>query len=132
MRPIPEPAVRPYVYSRPPNSATVSNRSMDAPGRNRSNPSTQASLFHGLRIRGAEETWHAIQRDFYLPCPCSHCETTVFSIADAAYVLCPICEEVSPLDQESSSTMAAHGLGLGFTVEQLAQFQAKIAAASSS
>ena len=80
--------------------------------------------FHGLRLRGAEETWRAIQRDRYNPCSCSHCETTICAILDAAYVLCPLCHEVSPFLEGDAATQ--HGLGLGFTLDQLAQFQAEI------
>jgi hypothetical protein len=50
-----------------------------------------------VRLRGADETWHAIRHDAYLPCICSGCGNTVFCMDDADYVVCPICREVSPV-----------------------------------
>ena len=44
-----------------------------------------------LRLRGASETWKAIESDFYIPATCIGCDTVIFCIQDAMYVLCPIC-----------------------------------------
>jgi len=99
-----------------------------------------------VHLRGAVETWQAVQTDFYTPCPCFVCRAAgqdnddddehyddatppIFCIQDAEYVLCPRCKSISPLDA------TGHGVGLGFTMETLAELQADIfahkAAASS-
>jgi hypothetical protein len=74
-----------------------------------------------LRLRGADETWRAIQVDFYMPCECMCCSLTIFCIQDAACVLCPECRVVSPM--VGASTGSDGGVGLGFTIEDLASWQ---------
>lgn len=72
------------------------------------------------RLRGAEETWRAIENDFYLPAPCFCCQTDeLFCIMDASFVLCPSCKVVSPMEEGSMDG----GVGLGFTHAQLRQWQ---------
>jgi hypothetical protein len=73
-----------------------------------------------MRLRGAEETWKAIQDDFYVPCSCVICELTLFCIQDATYVLCPKCQVVNPLEKIDGYD---GGVGLGFTIEELAEWQ---------
>ena len=73
-----------------------------------------------MRLRGARETWKAIQDDFYLPCACICCELTLFCIQDATYVLCPECQVVNPLEKIDGYD---GGVGLGFTIEELAEWQ---------
>lgn len=73
-----------------------------------------------MRLRGAHETWKAIQNDFYLPCACICCELTLFCIQDATYVLCPECQVVNPLEKIDGYD---GGVGLGFTMEELAEWQ---------
>lgn len=78
-----------------------------------------------LRLRGADETWKAIQNDFYMPTECSCCRLTIFCIQDADFVLCPECRVVSPLAgvvYEGSDG----GVGLGFTMKELAGWQKDI------
>jgi hypothetical protein len=109
-----------------------------------------------VRLRGAEETWHAIRQDAYVPCICSGCGNTIFCMDDADYVLCPICREVSPVRYDDvvdddvidttrtvTTSVSSHihttvpttttttiavggGVGLGFTLESLGQWQADI------
>jgi hypothetical protein len=78
-----------------------------------------------LRLRGADETRRAIVTNFYMPCRCPCCETTLFSIKDAAFVVCPKCRVVSPLEGAIYSGYDG-GVGLGFTMEELAQSQNEI------
>ena len=59
-----------------------------------------------MRLRGAHETWKAIQNDFYLPCSCFCCDLTLFCIQDATYVLCPQCQVVNPLEKLMVTTVA--------------------------
>jgi hypothetical protein len=75
-----------------------------------------------LPLRGAVETWSAVQNDFYMPTECVCCRNTIFCIQDAAYVLCPKCKVVSPGFSEDSKG----GVGLGFTMEELAKWQTDI------
>jgi hypothetical protein len=74
-----------------------------------------------VRLRGADETWKAIQHDYYMPTECICCESTIFCIQDADYVLCPDCRVVSRLEGSSSHGMG--GVGLGFTYDDLSRWQ---------
>jgi hypothetical protein len=79
-----------------------------------------------LRLRGATETWQAIQCDFYMPCECSCCNNTIFCIQDADFVLCPDCRVVSPARYDDVLHRTSGGVGLGFKMENLAQWQTDI------
>jgi hypothetical protein len=79
-----------------------------------------------LRLRGADETWHAIKYDFYMPCMCICCNLTLFCIQDAIFVLCPICRILSPLEGVVIDGFDG-GVGLGFTIEELSMWQKEIA-----
>lgn len=78
-----------------------------------------------LRLRGADETWRAIHNDFYIPCACICCEVTLFCIQDAVFVLCPQCLIVSPLEGVVFDGYDG-GVGMGFTMENLAIWQEEI------
>jgi hypothetical protein len=77
-----------------------------------------------VRLRGADETWKAIELDYYMPTECFCCQATIFCIQNADYVLCPDCRVVSRMEDSSSQGMG--GVGLGFTYEDLARWQADI------
>jgi hypothetical protein len=77
-----------------------------------------------VRLRGADETWRAIEYDYYMPAECVCCESTIFCIQDADYILCPDCRVVSRLEGSSSRGMG--GVGLGFKYEDLARWQEDI------
>ena len=89
-----------------------------------------------MRLRGASETWKVIEYDFNEPAICFSCNTMIFCIQDAMYVLCPSCRVVSPLEeseQEGSGTSTGGGgggggvqVGLRFTFEDLSRFQQDI------
>jgi hypothetical protein len=80
-------------------------------------------------LRGSEETWRAIQADFYRPATCVACgcgngcdDTTLFVIQDARYVLCPACKVVGPVDNDDGDETSGGrggGVGLGFTHDDL-------------
>ena len=76
------------------------------------------------RLRGAQETWSCVENDFYLPTTCFCCSSDLFCIMDANYVLCPMCKVVSPL--EGCATGMDGGVGLGFTFDDLQQWQHEI------
>jgi hypothetical protein len=80
--------------------------------------------YHSLR--GAAETWRAVQMDHFSSCTCVFCPTTLFCISDALYVLCPHCNVASPVANEVRgrvSDMERHGVGLGITLSDLAEGQ---------
>ena len=99
-----------------------------------------------LRLRGAEETWQCILNDAYAPIVCSACCSDLCCIQDAAFVLCPLCRVVTPMtsneeaanhagaaadtkthkEQGDVRTDMGGGVGLGFTVEDLCQWQMEV------
>ena len=82
-----------------------------------------------LPLRGAIETWKAVQCDFYIPCTCLACSETIFCIQDASFVICPECRVVSPLESAIEDDNHAGGVGLGFTLDDLAMWQEELSAA---
>ena len=85
------------------------------------------------RLRGANETWECIERDFYVPIVCFACSLEMCCIQDADYVICPLCKVVSPLDSGVSPHVAndfrgqrEQTVGLGFTYEDLCKWQSEI------
>jgi hypothetical protein len=84
-------------------------------------PTLEISPGVHARLRGADETWKAIKNDYYMPAECICCESTIFCIQDADYVLCPDCRVVSRMEGLSSRGMG--GVGLGFKYEALARWQ---------
>jgi hypothetical protein len=97
-----------------------------------------------MHLRGADETWAAIQRDRFGPVKCISYDTTIFCIEDADFVLCPECKVVSPFNDINDNTTVTiqyemqcsssnhnympggGGVGLGFTLEQLATWQEEL------
>jgi hypothetical protein len=88
-----------------------------------SSPQTTIEISPGVhvRLRGAAETWKAIENDYYMPAECICCESTIFCIQNADFVLCPDCRVVSRMEGVSSRGMG--GVGLGFKYEDLARWQ---------
>ena len=76
-------------------------------------------------LRRVEETWESIQDDFYVPHFCAICDTTLFVIQDAAFVLCPDCRTVSKVEGNFVDPIAA-GVGTGFSHNDLIQWQREI------
>lgn len=76
------------------------------------------------RLRGAEETRSAINRDFFMPCECACCSQTIFCIQDADFVLCPDCRVIQPM--EGCEEGGVGGVGLGFKMEELMNCQQQI------
>mmetsp|Transcript_8526 Transcript_8526/g.18400 ORF Transcript_8526/g.18400 Transcript_8526/m.18400 type:complete len:588 (-) Transcript_8526:237-2000(-) len=75
-----------------------------------------------LRLRGADETRDCIARDFFSPCLCLHCNAELFCISDAAYIICPLCRELTPLSLEDIDNHEG-GVGLGFNMQDLERMQ---------
>jgi hypothetical protein len=86
-----------------------------------SQPTIEISPGVHVRLRGAGETWKAIENDYYMPAECVCCESTIFCIQNADFVLCPDCRVVSRMEGVSSRGMG--GVGLGFKYEDLARWQ---------
>ena len=83
-----------------------------------------------MKLRGAEETWAAVELGQYAPTICLVCDKKLLVIDDAECVLCPDCRVVSPIvmDEDSGfidkeSKQRKSGIGLGFTVEDLMRWQ---------
>jgi hypothetical protein len=89
-----------------------------------SQPTVEISPGIHVRLRGADETWNAIENDFYIPAECICCESMIFCIQNADYVLCPDCRVVSRMEDASSSGIG--GVGLGFTYEDSSKWQEDI------
>jgi hypothetical protein len=89
-------------------------------------PRTTIEISPGVHVllRGADETWKAIANDFYMPAECICCESTIFCIQDADYILCPDCRVVSCMENPPSHGVG--GVGLGFKYEDLARWQEDI------
>lgn len=96
------------------------------PPRRRSPPTIEVSPGEFMRLRGADETWRAIRNDFYTPCECICCQNTIFCIQDAKLVLCPDCRVVSPIEGNCSEDGNCGGVGLGFRMSDLAQWQGEL------
>ena len=92
------------------------------------NGSKTIEIMPGLRVplRGAEETWNCIEQDFFLPVTCFACTTELCCIQDASYVLCPACRVVGPMDAGTSAFGSTMGVGLGFSFDDLFQWQSEI------
>jgi hypothetical protein len=80
---------------------------------------------HWVLLRGADETWECIERDFYVPCVCLECSMELCCIQDADFVICPICRVVSPMEVLEAS-LGNGGAGLGFTFDDLMRWQSEI------
>jgi hypothetical protein len=70
-----------------------------------SHPPIEISPGVHVRLRGAAETWKAIENDYYMPTECICCESTIFCIQNADFVLCPDCRVVSRMEGVSSRGM---------------------------
>jgi hypothetical protein len=99
--------------------------------------STLVEVFPGLSapLRGSDETKTAVAHEYYTSLVCFGCTTPINCIADVQFVICPICQVISPVDQDTfrGEAMTADmrwGLGLGFTQEMLRDMQVEIAATS--
>lgn len=79
-----------------------------------------------VRLRDARETWAAVERDFYFPIVCFGCSTELCCIQDADYCICPLCRVVSPMRDDSNVDVGKGGAGLGFTLDELLQWQSQI------
>jgi hypothetical protein len=101
---------------------SMSNISQKPPPRPPSSqPTIEISPGVHVRLRGADETWKAIENDYYMPTECICCESMIFCIQNADYVLCPDCRVVSRMEGISSHGMG--GVGLGFKYEDLGRWQ---------
>jgi hypothetical protein len=92
------------------------------------NASKTIEIMPGLRVplRGAEETWNCIEQDFFSPVTCFGCSTELCCIKDASYVLCPVCRVVGPMDTGAGDFGSTVGVGLGFSFDDLFQWQSEI------
>ena len=85
-----------------------------------------------MKLRGADETWVAVQNGQYAPTMCLSCYKELLVIQDAHCVLCPACRVVSPIliDEDPGfrdADVSNHGVGLGFTLDDLMRWQGQMA-----
>mmetsp|Transcript_13246 Transcript_13246/g.20080 ORF Transcript_13246/g.20080 Transcript_13246/m.20080 type:complete len:202 (+) Transcript_13246:139-744(+) len=72
-----------------------------------------------VTLRGAQETWDALENGNVTKCECLECAMRMFCIQDAHYVLCPSCKIIQPLEgrRRIEFRLFAGGLGLGVPIE---------------
>ncbi|KAG7367313.1 hypothetical protein IV203_029984 [Nitzschia inconspicua] len=63
-------------------------------------------------LRGADETTRAMRKNFVTLCKCISCTVEHLCIADAAFVICPVCRCVSQAPDHALNEQ--YGVGLGF------------------
>lgn len=82
-------------YVHPPSCAASKSYGMD----NRKMTPQLIEVCPGLRfqLRGADETWQAIQTGQIEVIDCSSCSTALCCIFDVSYVLCPNCRSITPV-----------------------------------
>jgi hypothetical protein len=107
-----------------PSNQELSQMPLPPPCMPSSLPTVEISPGVHVRLRGANETLEAIESDSYMPAECFCCESTIFCIQQADYILCPDCRVVSRMEGISCTGMG--GVGLGFKYEDLARWQADI------
>mmetsp|Transcript_30550 Transcript_30550/g.63791 ORF Transcript_30550/g.63791 Transcript_30550/m.63791 type:complete len:439 (-) Transcript_30550:400-1716(-) len=108
------------------SSRSNTRNSHDGSSRVRESKNTLVEISPGVQVklRGAAETKECVRRDFFLPTKCFSCDLEMFCIQDAAYVLCPQCRVVNPLTEVDEGQEGCEGgLGLGFTMDDLALMQ---------
>jgi hypothetical protein len=133
------PATRRQFPPRQPAAARISDCDQEPMHRQQSfNKTIEVAPGEYMKLRGSEETWRAVCNDFYMPCTCKVCTETIFCISDADFVLCPTCRVVSLMaDLQDVNCHRNHygninnksdgGVGLGFTMKDLAAWQIEIA-----
>jgi hypothetical protein len=67
-----------------------------------------------LPLRGSEETQRAIKQGFVATVTCMECMKSIQCIKTAEYVLCPLCQAISPLECSAATFIYSFGVGLGF------------------
>ena len=68
-------------------------------------------------LLGAAASWKSIQDDTYVACRCILCDIDVFTVPEAAYVLCPSCRTVVPTEDQHAKDDTI--VCLGFTPRDL-------------
>lgn len=78
------------------------------------NTRSQVELYPGFEqpLRLSSETQSAISCGFTRVTVCMSCTVEVHCIQDAKYLLCPVCQSITPLDDCEESV--SFGVGLGF------------------
>lgn len=77
-----------------------------------------------LPLRGSRETLWAIQHGQIATTTCV-CGLLLHCVQDAAFVLCPDCRVIGPMEYHGDSSLTPEGVGLGFKPEQLAEWRVK-------
>jgi hypothetical protein len=67
-----------------------------------------------VKVRGSAETRRAVLNWNIIRVQCCECSVYIHCIADAEYILCPLCRCISPLWLLNPTCGHKHGVGLGF------------------
>jgi len=93
-------------------SKRTPDRVDDEPDNEYDRPLFEVVPGHWVDLRGAEETWSALQRNFSIVMLCPCCDTRMHVIKDAAMVLCPGCRTIVPVNDNGN------GMGLGVMISE--------------
>jgi hypothetical protein len=82
------------------NDSSIENDSSEPSNSSHSLPGVKVEIYPGVSqiFRGAEETAKAAKRNFVEGCTCLACTAEYSCIADAAFVICPACFVVNPVE----------------------------------
>ena len=97
-------------------------KQIESPRKGYTNKEIEVAPGEFMRLRGAVETLDAIEHDFFTASDCVICQQTILCIADADFLLCPLCKTVSPVDASRSPSRYDCSVGLGFTPADLARW----------
>jgi hypothetical protein len=74
-----------------------------------------------LPMHGAAETERALQQGRVRPTVCVCCQSQLYCIMIAEYVVCPHCRSIGPVGFQHDESLAFGGIGLGLTAETVLQ-----------
>jgi hypothetical protein len=74
-----------------------------------------------LPMIGAAETELALQQGRVRPTVCICCQSQLYCIMIAEYVICPHCESFGPVGFQHNESLTVGGVGLGLTMENIMQ-----------
>ncbi|CAB9526331.1 expressed unknown protein [Seminavis robusta] len=90
---------------------------------NRNTTTTFIEIEPGVQaeLRKTEETLQAVSNNQFLAASCLSCHLDLYCMADAKYMICPVCRVMSPVLSNNSGS--GHGVALGFTPATLQEMK---------
>lgn len=92
-----------------PHHSTSTNTSTTSSTKPPTRKEIEVSPGFFLPLHGTQETVEAIKKNRMASATCSHCEAALYCTEQAAYVLCPVCKNMSPIQ--------IHGTGVGLGIQ---------------